>query len=500
VFARNNPIEGVVTLSSLSLVLASFYGFLQIRQTRGREIFILVLYPYMRPSLSIFGILYSLLLVEASADDDERIEKFCSKNGDPNVKSCCAEWEREETTPPQFPLSREEQDRSGGQSDQEMVPRKVWALWFGGPMTGPRAMVFESLVENVGVDVELVTSDNSMAYEVPGHPFHPAVKYSLPSLAANSTAPAGLSAINAADYLRVYFMHHYGGGYHDVKPHAKENSWAPYFDRFSDPDLWALGVNFDEEEIRVHYACHDSYFSGVPACERWRLSPEADSGGPSSNCCERLRRANPREWGISNGAYIMRPKTRLTYEWLRNVECVLTVKFEALKEHPAPIFRCCQHRKGDSGTVQRAKTAYPIRWAELHGEAFGVLNYKFRDHIQQGLPKWSSGAYMSLGSEEGKSIFHSEISEIFKSYPLAKEWTILQLSSYLGHTTSHFSTIFRKVIALDSNIAHLEMNRWLNENRTNIEYVRFDSQKDNWSIIVKPTQKKRGVWHVLRQL
>merc|ERR1719193_1180278 len=214
-------------------------------------------------------------------------------------------------------------------------------------MMGKRAEAFESLKANVGAQVELVTNDNVMAYEAPEHPFRPAVKYSLPSLAANSTAPAGLSAINAADYLRVYFMHHYGGGYHDVKPHAKENSWAEYFDRFNDTNLWVMGP----KEFPNGYGCTDSYFSGVPACKRWRLGGD---GGKPRSCCSEVMRTKPEKWAVSNGAYIMRPKTRFTHEWLRNVECALSVKFDALKTHPAPTFRCCFYDQDDSWFLRLA--------------------------------------------------------------------------------------------------------------------------------------------------
>ena len=76
------------------------------------------------------------------------------------------------------------------------------------------------LKRNIGASVELVTDTNLHEYNIPESPMHPAV------------CSKTLSAIHKADYLRVYFMHHYGGGYHDVKPHSASNNWTAVFSEF----------------------------------------------------------------------------------------------------------------------------------------------------------------------------------------------------------------------------------------------------------------------------
>jgi hypothetical protein len=54
------------------------------------------------------------------------------------------------------------------------------------------------------------------------------------------------------DFLKVYFMHHYGGGYTDVKHiHA---SWKPFFDQLYFSNKYAIGY---PEKRRIDVACND---------------------------------------------------------------------------------------------------------------------------------------------------------------------------------------------------------------------------------------------------
>merc|ERR1719193_2336090 len=62
---------------------------------------------------------------------------------------------------------------------------------------------------------------------------------------------------------------------------------------------------------------------------------------------------------------------------------------------------------------------------------------------------------------------------------------MMELGSYLGYSTSHFSRLFRKVIAVDGVKEFLEMNQRLNKNSTNIEYVPFQTSRDKWSVFDK---------------
>ena len=134
-----------------------------------------------------------------------------------------------------FALSRLVTGEATEEATRE-VPRKVWVFWFGKEMHGARKVAYHSLLSNIGVEVELVTVKDLHRFNVSTHPFHKAIRFPLGN---------GLSAIHVGDYLRAYFMHHYGGGYHDVKRHDAGGSWAPFFDVIEkDPNIWVL------------YSCH----------------------------------------------------------------------------------------------------------------------------------------------------------------------------------------------------------------------------------------------------
>ena len=95
---------------------------------------------------------------------------------------------------------------------------------------------------------------------------------------------------------------------------------------------------------------------------------------------------------LGNGAYIQRPKTALTEEWLAVVEQHLDAKYTALERHPSPKDRCCLPGLGDP-------KGYPFRWAELHAEAFHSLQLKYIRHVSGGLPSRSTPVPpISLGS------------------------------------------------------------------------------------------------------
>lgn len=231
------------------------------------------------------------------------------------------------------------------------VPVMVWALWFGAPMKGARLHGFATLQSSVGVPVRLVQERDLPDINKSYSPIHPAVMSGT------------MSAVQRGDYLRAYIMHHYGGGYSDVKP--TESNWTASFQEFKDPNLWVYGV---QEQGGV--ACGRDSFGLM---------------GIHASCGDIV---NLHASFVSNGAYIMRAGTPLTDTWLRAANQILDKKFEALKRHPAPFQRCCL------GLSDEASRLYPLRWAELHGELFHPLQYKFLTHIKSGLPRWAAGAYM----------------------------------------------------------------------------------------------------------
>src|SRR5690606_35753476 len=83
------------------------------------------------------------------------------------------------------------------------VPLVIWCYWAGEPMNKNRQISFYTLVDNIEVPVFLIDRTTIKSVEVPAHPFHPTFPY--------------LSAVHQSDYIRIYLLHHYGGGWHDIK-------------------------------------------------------------------------------------------------------------------------------------------------------------------------------------------------------------------------------------------------------------------------------------------
>ena len=86
---------------------------------------------------------------------------------------------------------------------------------------------------------------------------------------------------------------------------------------------------------------------------------------------------------VSNGAYLMRPHTSLTIQWLKSLNLRLDSKKEELEKHPAPFSRCCHNKEND----------YPIGWSELHGDVFSIVQMLYINHVKQGGPWFSGCAY-----------------------------------------------------------------------------------------------------------
>lgn len=99
--------------------------------------------------------------------------------------------------------------------NDQTIPKIIYSFWTeDNSLTDNRLRSIETIKENCNVDFKLITKKDLPSYELKEHPFHEAFKY--------------LSAVHKADYLRTYFMHFYGGGYTDIKPHS--NSWTPLFE------------------------------------------------------------------------------------------------------------------------------------------------------------------------------------------------------------------------------------------------------------------------------
>lgn len=192
------------------------------------------------------------------------------------------------------------------------VVRRIFLLWTGDNEMPPTRRNAVELLRRTqpGTEVILITPDNLGEWLVPGHPLHPAYEH--------------LSLVHRSDYLRAYLMHHHGGGYSDVK--VPKASWGPAWDRIeSDPDMLAIGYS---------------------------ETTSAGTGQPHPSLGPLVRRHYSRLLGMC--AFIMRPGTTLSEQWLREVESVLDRESEALRRTPGGVW-------GDVA-------GYPLRWTELLGD------------------------------------------------------------------------------------------------------------------------------------
>ena len=212
----------------------------------------------------------------------------------------------------------------------------IFCAWTGNnPMSSQRAEALMSIYKQTCCPVLFLTQGNISQWEIATSPFHPAYTF--------------LSETHKADYLRCYLMHHFGGGYTDLK--VTQASWMSFFARLRDSRT-AYGLGY--QEIGAN---------GVAPC-----------GG----ALEQELRAN---YGrlIGNCAYIFRKQTAFTARWLGVTHRLLDLKLEALQRHPA------QHPMDQQGLILPDGTVslYPLRWQEILGELFHPLVYEFKDRLLQ---------------------------------------------------------------------------------------------------------------------
>lgn len=212
---------------------------------------------------------------------------------------------------------------AGSRTDLQ-VPRRIFAIWSGdNEMPPERAAHIASLrQQNPGIPVEVVTPENMSGYVLDHAPLHPAYRH--------------LSLTHRSDYLRAYLMHHHGGGYSDVK--ECRASWTPAFELLDADDVWLVGY------------------------------PELSSdrcGGRDPRLGHEIRRRFRSLAGY--GAFICRPGTPLTGEWLREVERRLSYYEEELTQHP--------------GGVRDEVATYPVQWIELGADVLNPLQLKYLDYV-----------------------------------------------------------------------------------------------------------------------
>lgn len=214
-----------------------------------------------------------------------------------------------------------------------MLHKNLYCFWVGHNntvMNENRLNSFQSIKNNSGVNVILVDNNNLKDFILKEHPLHVGFKY--------------LSDVHKADYLRTYFMHHYGGGYTDIKPCLWD--WNPYFEQLESTDNYGIGALEDECELSVTLKQRPwlgKYWSYL----------------------------------ISNDLYIFKSNTHFTQMWYSSLLKIMDFKLEKLKENPA---------KDPREAADTVCTSYPIEWGEILLEIFHPLCFFNSDKIIKTMP------------------------------------------------------------------------------------------------------------------
>lgn len=206
----------------------------------------------------------------------------------------------------------------------QKIDTVIYCFWTGNnPMTENRLNAIEALKKKSGVNIQIVTPENLKDYILKDYPLHKSYEF--------------LSLVHKSDYLRCYFMHHYGGGYSDVK--QTEQNWTAAFEKIKNSnEKWILGYS----EISKY---------GVAQLE----------GKIGKDLKKYYKNV------IGNCAYICKPKTKFTDEWYNELHKRLDTYYETLQKHP--------------GNIMGDNDGYPIPWTNILGDIFHPLCLKYHQYI-----------------------------------------------------------------------------------------------------------------------
>jgi FkbM family methyltransferase len=198
-----------------------------------------------------------------------------------------------------------------------IIPKTIFCFWTGNNiLTNNRKKCLEQIKTTTKSNVKFLDNNEIKKYILDSYPLHEAYKY--------------LSETHKCDYLRLYFMHFYGGGYTDIK--SQNCSWEDSFNyMINHTELF--GVGYPEIKGGVAYP---------PLNDKFNLL--------IGNCC-----------------YILRPYNEFTKKWYNEVNLLLDSKLEELKKYPSTGPQDCKETRKE----------YPIEWNEMLGRIFHKLNYEY---------------------------------------------------------------------------------------------------------------------------
>lgn len=232
------------------------------------------------------------------------------------------------------------------------MQRRIFCFWTSdNAMSDIRMKSLQSFSKS-GLEVCLVTSDNLHEY-INKEDLHPAYYH--------------LNLAHRADYLRMYFMHHFGGAYCDIK--KIEHSWLHVFKELESNDS-LLAAGYPEVGRGGVGNCHASSV----------LLNENSFKKKYSYFKWRFLQLNYTKL-IGNGAFIFKPKTVITQEWWNEVNRRLDKLTVKLIAHPAKLPK---ERMGN--TYDGIVSKYPVPWSYLLGDILAPIILKNTNKVLKTLP------------------------------------------------------------------------------------------------------------------
>lgn len=199
-------------------------------------------------------------------------------------------------------------------------------------MSTQRLQALFSIYNHVACPIAYLNHVTLWKWQLAQEPFHPAFEY--------------LSETHKADYLRVYLMHHYGGGYTDIKHTSTD--WNSHFEALFKSDQLCAGYT----EISPHSVA--------------KVGGEVEIS---------LRENYQRLIGLC--AFIFKPRSPLTRVWLERTHKLLDSKLEALQQSPASFAQDQYGVMRPDGSV----SCYPLKWTEMLGDIFHPLILEYKEFV-----------------------------------------------------------------------------------------------------------------------
>lgn len=205
------------------------------------------------------------------------------------------------------------------------APEIIYIFWTGeNEMSEQRKKSIQTLEKKSDVKVQVVSPDNVLAYIKPAFPLHCAYNY--------------LSLVHKSDYLRCYFMLHYGGGYSDVK--ACRKSWKASFNKLNNGKHYALGyreilgglATLDKKNGKIRYDVKRYYFKTLGVC-----------------------------------SFIFKPNSPIAEEWMCELNSRLDILQDDLIRNPGNIW-------GDN-------SGYPVPWNFILSQIIHPLFLKYSEFL-----------------------------------------------------------------------------------------------------------------------